>query len=282
MNAKALRLGVSFKVPNDTAPFDATAEWVKRHGYSGAMIGLDPDLSDQETERVGRTFADYGLDIYEIGAYTSLIHQDEATRLQNIKRVKRGLEQAAIVGCPCVGTIGGSSAGWLPHPNTLSEASWNLFLEVVSDLLDVTPAGVTFCLESWPPTILPDLKAIIRVMDAFDDPRLGLVFDPANLITTENYFSSGELIDDAFDQLGDRFISIHCKDILWLPDFSQTGLAEVVPGGGTLDYDRLLTRSAYQSHKPPLIIEHLKGEEEIAMASNFIRDRAEANHLTVE
>ncbi len=276
-----LKLGAGFTLPGDTAPFERTANWLREHGFSGVMIGLDPAWSDEKTERIGQTFSDHQLAVYEVAAYTSLIHEDAQTRRANIDGVKRKTEQAAIMGALCVATVGGSAAGWAPHRQTHSEESWSRLVDAVHEVLEATPGSVKFCLESWPPTVLPDLQSMARILDEISGERLGILFDPANLVTIETYFESGTMIDDAFDQLGHRFVAVHCKDIKWLMGGMQTGLGEVVPGRGILDYDTFLRRVAAAPRELPLIIEHLKDPEEVIEAAAFIRRRAHSCDLAI-
>lgn len=277
-----LNLGAGFTLPGDSAPFERTAEWLREQNFSGVMLGLDPAWSDEETKRVGESFADRGISIHEVAAYTSLIHEDAKTRRENIDNVKRRIEQASIVGALCVATVGGSAAGWAPHPQTRTETSWELLLEATREILEMTPENVTFCLESWPPTVLPDLDSLARVMDEVGSQRLGILFDPANLVTPETYFTTGEIIDEAFDRLGERFAAVHCKDVSWLMDGMQTGLGETVPGRGVLDYETFLGRVASAGRALPLIIEHLKEPEEVIEAATFIRERARNLDLMID
>lgn len=281
MSVSSLRLGAGFVLPGDAIPFERTAEWMREQQFSGVMIGPDPAWSDEETERVGKSFADRGISVYEIAAYTSLIHENPETRRANIDGVKRRIEQASIVGARCVATVGGSAAGWAPHPTTRSVESWGLLLDATREILDMTPDNVTFCLEPWPPTVLPDLESLTRVIEEVGSERLGILYDPANLVTPETYFTTGEQIHEAFERLGERFVAVHCKDISWLMDGMQTGLGETVPGRGVLDYETFLGRVASAERELPLIIEHLKAPEDVLEAASFIRQRARELHLSI-
>ncbi len=276
-----LKLGLGFILPGDTAPFARTAEWTKEHGFSGIMIGTNPDWSDEETARLGETFASYELEIFELGSYTSVIHEDPITRRRNIDAIKRRTEQAAIIGARCVATTSGTPAEPAPHPATRTQASWDLLVEATREILDVLPEGVSFCLEAWPQTVLYDIPTFTRFYAEIDDPRVGMIFDPANLMTTDNYYATGDMIDATFDALGDRFIASHCKDIEWVSGFSQTALKEVVPGRGSLDYPTFLRRAATLGHDLPLIVEHLGDPEDVIEASAYIRRQAEETGITI-
>lgn len=276
-----LCLGAGFLLPGDEPPFERTAEWMCEQEFTGLMITPNPSWSDAQTERVGAVFRDRDIAIYEVASYTSLVHDNPTTRRMNIDAVKRRVEQAAIVGALSVATVGGSAAGWAPHPKTRTTEAWDLLLDATHEILDATPDTVSFCLEPWPPTVLPDLDSLVRVVDEVEDDRLGILFDPANLVTPETYFTSGEMIREAFDRLGDRFVAVHCKDVYWLEGGMQTGLGVTVPGRGVLDYQAFLSRVASSARELPLIIEHLKQPEEVIAAAAFIRQQASALNLQI-
>lgn len=276
-----LKLGLGFTLPGDTAPFGRTAAWMQERGFSGVMLGPDPDWSDEQTARVGETFAAHRLAVFEVGAYTSLIHGDPAIRRRNIDAVKRKIEQAVILGSTCVATTSGTAIDLGPHPATRTRQGWDMLLDATAEILASAPADMRFCMEAWPPTVLYDIPAFQRFYAEANDARLGMVFDPANLVTTDNYFQTGIMIDETFDALGDRFVVAHCKDIEWVAGYSQTALKEVVPGRGALDYAAILRRTAAFGRELPLIIEHLGSPADVDEALTYIRQQAEECGLTV-
>ncbi|MGI8482887.1 MAG: sugar phosphate isomerase/epimerase family protein, partial [Thermomicrobiales bacterium] len=236
MSSQPLKIGLGFTLPGDTAPFERTASWMQERGFSGVMLGPDPAWSDEETARVGETFAAHGLAVFEVATYTSLIHADAAIRRRNIDAVKRKVEQAVILGSSCVATTSGTPLDLGPHPKTRTPECWDSLLEATAEILDAAPAGIRFSMEAWPPTVLYDIPTFHRFYAEAKDSRLGMVFDPANLVTIDNYFQTGAMIGATFEALGDRFAVAHCKDIEWVSGYSQTALKEVVPGRGSLDY----------------------------------------------
>lgn len=277
---RPLRLGVSFRLPDDPFPYERTAAWIAEHAFSGVMLGTDPDWTDAETAQVGEVYARQGLEIFEVAAYTSVIDRDEAKRRRNIDAIKRRMRQAELVGARCVASTSGTANEPAPHPETRTPASWAMLIAATREILDVTPEGVSFCMEAWPPTLVYDIPTYQRFFAEIDDPRVGMIFDPANLVTTDTYFATGAQIDETFDALGDRFVAAHCKDIEWVSGFSQTALKEVVPGRSVLDYGTFLRRTAALGHEMPLIIEHLADPLEVEEAAAYIRAVAAANGLT--
>ncbi len=281
MSMSGLKLGLGFTLPGDTAPFGRTAAWMQERGFSGVMLGPDPAWSDEQTARVGETFATHRLAVFEVGAYTSLIHGDPAIRRRNIDTVKRKIAQAVILGSTCVATTSGTAMDLGPHPATRTRQGWDMLLDATAEILASAPADMRFCMEAWPPTVLYDIPTFQRFYAEANDARLGMVFDPANLVTTDNYFQTGIMIDETFNALGDRFVVAHCKDIEWVADYSQTALKEVVPGRGSLDYATFLRRTAASGREMPLIIEHLSSPADVEEALTYIRRQAEECGLTV-
>ena len=94
---------------------------------------------------------------------------------------------------------------------------------------------------------------------------------PVNIVNSPHrYYNNGALIRDCFKILGPYIKSCHAKDIL-LHDKLTTHLDEVRPGLGNLDYTTFLHEIDKLDSDMPLMIEHLKGEEEYAKAAEHIR-----------
>ncbi|MGB3327867.1 MAG: sugar phosphate isomerase/epimerase family protein [Thermomicrobiales bacterium] len=276
---RPLRLGVSFRLPGDIFPFERSASWIAEHAFTCVMLGTDPEWTDAETALGGEVYARQGLEIVEVAAYTSMIDRDEARRRRNIDAIKRRMRHAEILGARCVASTSGTANEPAPDPQTRTQASWDLLIAATREILDVTPDGVSFCMEAWPPTLIYDIPTYERFFAEIDDPRVGMIFDPANLVTTDSYYRTGEQIAETFDALGERFVAAHCKDIEWVSGFSQTALKEVVPGRSVLDYDTFLRRTAALDHEMPLLIEHLADPLDVEEAAAHIRSVAAAEGL---
>jgi sugar phosphate isomerase/epimerase len=121
-----------------------------------------------------------------------------------------------------------------------------------------------------------------RIIEDIEDDRLGILYDPANLVTLDGYYSSGAMIEESFHRLGHRFVATHCKDVCWLMGGMQTGVEEVVPGRGVLDYKTFLKHVAAAEQELPLIIEHLKDPQDVLEAAAFIRAEAQELGLAID
>ncbi len=95
--------------------------------------------------------------------------------------------------------------------------------------------------------------------------RLKVVIDPANLIVPGDEYQMSQVLDEAFDLLGEYIVISHAKDQGADDTFHAAG-------GGILDYDlyvRLLRAAAFDG---PLILHGLT-EGQIDAALHFLRDK---------
>ena len=89
------------------------------------------------------------------------------------------------------------------------------------------------------------------------------------------------LIEECFAKLGPDIKSCHAKDIL-LHNKLTVHLDEVRPGLGNLNYRTFLTELNKLDPDTPLMIEHLKGEEEYAQAATHIRSVAQEINIPLQ
>jgi len=81
------------------------------------------------------------------------------------------------------------------------------------------------------------------------------------------------VIHDAFKKLGRWIVSCHAKDLQW-EDYVQVSLREVIPGRGSIDYKAYLEGLSQLPVDAPLMLEHLKTEEEYTEGRNYIKSVA--------
>src|SRR2546421_9575691 len=99
---------------------------------------------------------------------------------------------------------------------------------------------------------------------AMQSPHLKVVIDPANLIVPGDERQMSQVLDEAFDLLGEYIVIAHAKD-RGADDTSRAA------GEGILDYDQYvrLLRAAFDG---PFIL-HSLTEGQIDAALQFLRDK---------
>jgi len=265
------------------------AEWagaVKGHGYGAASCPVGVEASDSEVEAFAAAASHADLIIAEVGAWSNPISPRAEVREPSLERCRQSLELADRVGARCCVNIAGSrlggegdgptAAGWDgPHPDNLSEATFQLIVATVQGIIDaVQPTRTWYTLETMP-WVPPDSpESYERLIEAVDRPQFAVHLDPVNIINSPaRYFDNGAVIRDCFARLGPHIRSCHGKDIL-LARGLTVHLDEVCPGDGGLDYRTYLEELAGLEADTPLMLEHLSTPEEYERAADFVRAAA--------
>ena len=250
---------------------------LKEAGFSATFCPIGPDADDAAVEEVCRLVKKSDIVIAEVGAWSNPVSTDEETRRDAIENCRRRLALADRVGARCCVNISGSRGRkWDgPHPDNLTDATFDLVVETVRKIIDaVKPTRTFYTLEPMPWMYPDSPDAYVRLIEAIDRKAFAVHLDPVNLICSPHrYFANGALIRECFDKLGPHIRSCHAKDII-LAQRLTTHLDECRPGLGALDYREYLRQIDRLDPDMPLMIEHLKTDAEIALAAAHIRSVA--------
>ena len=96
--------------------------------------------------------------------------------------------------------------------------------------------GVTLAIEPVRRHIVYDADRALEVLRAIGSPNLRIIFDPVNLLDTDNADDRERVLGDAMEKLCDHIAMVHIKDFV-----RRDGtLASVAAGTGEMDYTELL------------------------------------------
>jgi sugar phosphate isomerase/epimerase len=217
------------------------------------------------------------LVIAEVGAWSNPMSPDAGVRRAAIARCKASLALADRIGARCCVNIAGSRGEqWDgPHPDNLTEATFDAIVETVRGIIDdVKPTRTFYTLETMPWMYPDSAESYERLIRAVGRQAFGVHLDPVNLVNSpERFFRNGELIRDCFRRLGPHIRSCHLKDIA-LSGKLMVHLDEVRPGLGSLDYRAFLTEANRLDPNLPVMLEHLPSDEEYALAASHVRSVA--------
>jgi len=239
--------------------------------------------SVERCEAYGEMVRNYGLTIGEYGYWENLLVRNEAERTRQIQTVQKLLERADAMGIDCVvtlaGTFGGSWAG-APHPDNWSDEARDLVIDNCRRILDgVSLDHTTYALEPWFNTFFHRPQAVRSLIDTVDRPSFGVHMDAMNMHSIQDVYRSEQLIDEAFDLLADDVAAVHVKDIRWNTEPNILSLEEVLPGDGSMDYDRYVQRLDELPDDVPVFTEHWETDEEFVETIHRIHDIAERNGI---
>ncbi len=217
--------------------------------------------------------------IAEVGAWSNPMAADADEAAAARATYIAALDLAERIGARCAVNITGSrGAKWDgPDPADLTPETFDLIVETTRAIVDaVKPTRARYALETMPWMYPYSPDSYLALLKAIDRRETAVHFDPVNLVNSPaRYFPTGDLIRGFVSRLGDRIVSVHCKDII-LRKRLTVHLDECRPGTGALDYPALL-RALHDLGDAdlPLLLEHLPYAY-YRLAAAHIRAQAQA------
>lgn len=257
---------------------------VRRAGYRAAVCPLEPGADADALRLFRRAAADKDIVIAEVGAWCNPISPDDSIRRAAILKCQEHLQLADLVAARCCVNVPGSrGTHWCgPHPDDLSDATFDLIVDSVREIIDaVRPVRTYYTLEMMPWVHPNAHDTYLKLIQAIDRPRFGVHFDPVNVINSPyRYYENARLLQVMIQALGPHLRSCHAKDVL-LSDKMVVHLDEVRPGLGKLDYATFLREIEKIDPDMPLIMEHLDSAQEYEQAAQYIRSVAQQENVSI-
>lgn len=263
-----MRLGISHVTPHET-PEQWAAEQ-RALGLSAVVFPVDYTASDSVIAAYADACKKHDLLIAEVGAWSNPVAENAAEREAALQKCKGQLRLAEELGARCCVNIAGAFAGsrWdgFHRANYTSEA-FEATVASIRDILDaVRPTRTAYCMEAmqW---MIPDTpQQYLDLMHAVNRDAFAVHIDVTNWVyCPRTHLYNREFIDEVFDLLGPQVRSCHLKDSK-LHEGMTCLLEEVPVGLGGLDIAHYIARAEAVNPEMPMIIEHLKTDEEYRRA----------------
>ena len=275
----ASRLGIFARTFHRNTPAEvATA--VARAGYAlahwnFAAVGrstLAADVDDDAFDAVRAAFDAAGLGIPSVSATFNTVHPDADLRAVQTALAVRlvGLvpELGADVVTLCTGTRDPENM-WRAHPGNAEPSAWADLRRGLDPLLEAArDAGVRLGVEPEPANVVRDAPAAARLLDELGpDAPIGIVLDPANLLTPATVDRQGEILDEAVTLLGARIVGVQAKDVV------ASGYSAA--GAGLMDYPGVF--AALSRVAPvPVVVQDATEDDAARVRAELLRWYAEA------
>jgi len=270
-----IRLATRMTRGKDETP-EETVRRIREGGHT-AVNTQPSQWSDAELTEMRAALAKYDVTVFEVGAYSNIIHPDRAKRQEILANICRKFEDAEKIGGPMVATVSGScDPDYLinPHPGNWTQATWNLTVTSVRQILrDTAGMKVSLGMEAQVTTNIDGPKAHRRLIDDVGDDRCAVNLDPTNMISLATYFHTTELLDECFDLLGESILGCHAKDTYIIPNRQTVHVQEVCPGKGVMDYATFIARMSRLAWPRAIFPEHIEPEE-YPVADAYIKEVA--------
>lgn len=265
-----MRIGVAKLFGQLNSP-DEWASFVKKRGYRAVVAPVTEEADDETVAAYRKAASDNDLVIAEVGIWRNTCSDDEPTRKANIAVAKAKLHLADRIGARCAVNIVGERTR-RGAADDLTQDAFDRAVEVVREIIDdVGPVDAYYCLETMPYMLPDSVDAYVKMVAAVDRDHFGVHCDPANFMNSpRNYHNNAAMIKDFFRRLGPQIRSCHAKDVL-LDSTLLVRFHEVMPGTGGLCYPSYIREINRLDPEMPLIIEHLKTDQEYRQAADYLR-----------
>jgi sugar phosphate isomerase/epimerase len=271
-----MRLGIfarTFSRPTVEGVFDAVREHqldcVQFNMACAGLPTLPDDIAPSLAIRIHEASMSRGTEIAAVSGTYNMAHPDPEARQAGLRRLRtlasacHGMGTSVIT--LCTGTRDPENM-WRWHLENASSQAWSDLLSSMEAALRIAEEEqVTLAFEPERANVVNTAEKGHALLATMQSSRLKVVIDPANLIVPGDEHQMSQVLDEAFDLLGEYIVIAHAKD-RGADDTFQTA------GGGILDYDqyvRLLRAAAFDG---PFILHGLT-EEEIDAALQFLRDK---------
>lgn len=269
-----MRLGLSVPINMESAK--KWAETQKSLGCGSVVFPLNADSDEKIISEYVKAAKENDLLIAEVGIWRNAMSPDLSEAKKNFEYSVRQLRLADEIGARCCVNVAGSTGKrWDgAYKENFSKDVWKKTVKTVQSIIDeVNPKNTYFTLEPMPWMIPTGPQEYMNLIEDVARDRFAVHMDIINMINCpDRYFFHDEFLDEVFDMLKGRIRSCHLKDILLLEDFTFQ-LRETGCGKGTFNIEHYVELANKEDPDMPMIIEHLKTNEEYIESIAYVRRR---------
>lgn len=226
------------------------------------------DVDETLLNAIKEAMEKYEIAIPVFGCYVELGHLDPVERQKQVNRFLKGMDFAKYLGARCIG----SETTHLSMDSTEQERSI-AFEGLVDSVKQIVKKGeeigLDVAIEPVARHTLNTPELTKTLLDRVSSDRLKIIFDPVNLITTQNIADQERLWDRAFENFGEKIVALHMKGIC-LNEAGELEKADLL--GNAVNFKRIT--AWLQSNRPDITVlrEEIKPQEALS-------DRAFMNEL---
>jgi sugar phosphate isomerase/epimerase len=157
---------------------------------------------------------------------------------------------------------------WRRHADNDTPEAWRDMVASMQSVVAIAEeTGVTVAFEPEVNNVVDSAVRARRLLDEIGSPNLKVVMDGANLFHEGELKRMHEVLDEAFDLLGNDIAIAHAKDLRHDGDAGHEAA-----GTGMLDYDYYLA-SLKRCGFDGALIAHGLSEAQVPQCVSFLRDK---------
>lgn len=189
-----------------------------------------------------------------------MIHPDPTARSQGMRRLgvlaAHGAELGTDLLTLCTGTRNPDNM-WADHPQNSSAEAWSDLLAAMEQAISLAEEyNVRLGIEPEVSNVVSSPEKARELLDTMRSDRLAIVMDGANVFPKGTIHRQQEILNEAFDLLGEHIALAHAKDL------SRDGEAgHEAAGTGLLDYDHYLKLLHHSGYRGAVVLHSLTPEQ---------------------
>jgi len=238
---------------------------------SGGLPSLPEQIDDDACSKIKNALTERNITVAGVNCLFNMIHPDPEHRQAGLSRLKvlasaaDKLDISTLV--LCTGTRN-EKMMWFPHPDNGSPEAWQDLLDTMGEAVKAAEAHqVILAFEPEVANVVDSAQKARRLIDEIGSPNLKIVIDGANIFHEGELPRMSDILDEAFDLLGDDIAFAHAKDL------DHDGAAGHLPAGrGLLDYERYLSLIRRLDPDMPVVLHGLR-EEDVDECVAFLRSK---------
>ena len=252
---------------------------VSSYAFDAVQFGMEcagvPDMPDHIEDalcdRIREAMTARRIDMAALSGTFNMIHPDMQERDRGMRSLRvlaaacRRLDTSIIT--LCTGTRDPGYM-WRRHPENDSAEAWAALVTSMEQAVRIAEEHrVTLAFEPEVNNVVDSAEKARRLLDEIGSPHLKIVIDGANLFHTGELARMHEILDHAFEILGEDIVMAHAKDL------NRDGDAgHIAAGTGLLDYDHYTGLLRDMEFTGALILHSLE-EAQVEESLAFVRGK---------
>lgn len=245
------------------------------HMSCAGIDQIPESIPDGLCEQIRNAFDQRQMEMGGLSGTFNMIDQDLDAREAGFRGLEQLVSHAESMGTSVVTLCSGTMADylWRPHPENNGQRAWDQMIASMARAAEMGERyGVYVAFEPEVSNVIDNAVKAKRAIDIVASPKLKVCIDGANLFHKGELPRMDEILDEAFDLIGEHVVFAHAKDL------SKDGEAgHDAAGTGFLNYDRyveLLKGVGYDG----AVVLHSLTEEQVPGCRDFLVEKIEKQH----
>jgi sugar phosphate isomerase/epimerase len=250
---------------------DAGLTCVQFHLQCAGVEQMPEVIADDLCDQIRVAHESRGIAIGAVSGTFNMIHPDMKIREDGLRRLEvlaRACERmGASIITLCTGTRN-TEWMWRPHPDNNTPDAWRDLVVSMAKAAEIAEANnVLMAFEPEVANTVDSAKKARKIIDEVGSDRIKVVIDGANIYHKGELAKMHDMLDEAFDLLGEDIVHAHAKD---LDHDGEAG--KLAAGTGVLDYEYYMNLLDKIGFDGPMVL-HGLDESQVAACRDFVVEK---------